>query len=569
MTTTTNMEQDKPTNTNSSSSNSTLVDDPLQLLLKEAGLESIPIDPSSLQALKDIVVATSSSDSMEENDNDNYNYNDDNEYDNTESQPPPFSEVHPHLKRYTSELTTPSVDGYDDEEEEEEEEEEDNNNNNNNNNNENNTDDLSMAVVGGDGFVPLPEASVVENRILEQSHRQTRIMMEMQHQIDVLTDIVESNAAMNGTGIITTKEGVAAAAAATAATSSGGKSARTATAVAAAQPPAAGAGGGAGAPPQAQPVLFPGQRVFTYDAANNIWRRRNRRFEANNNNNNNNNNNIGFFRNLGRTVLQLRIVRIMQAFVRLRRRYGVLPLDGGLIIKALFMVAILGTRMLSSSKRFDSGSEYDAQLKVAALGMMVLLGFFVHTGYLKYSYIFFIKENIATRIWRGESIEDILTTTTAGAPGAAGGGGAGAAAANHNNNDNNNNQLGLPRGNVPPGQPQRHPNNNNQQQQQHGWRNTFLGGIIPQANQGGIVGAFQDIALLFGSFLLSIFPMWQPEGPPPAPQQVQLPPQQQNQNQQNLPPDAVGGLGAGPGEVRPPRNVMQAEEDSDEEQDNQ
>ena len=504
----------------------------LQLLLREAGLESVPMDPASMEALKALVstpdfyhapppVTTEATTSASESDQHRR----------------PVSEVvprNPELKRFTSELTTASNDfslfGGD------------------------NTSGMAVARSSNatGGFAPLEGASAVENHILEQLHRQTNLMLEMQRRMDDLATTVEFLMA-NGDGAASPIGG------------GGGATNTTRTPTDPATPgkrrfintlnppqatPAAPVAAGQPQPPVVPAAAAGRPRVAVP-------------------NNNNNNNQGGFLH----AIRNARLVQIAAAFLQLRRRYGVLPLDGGLIFKVLFMMAILSTRMSGSSpsKRFATKSGVvvdDTHLKFLVMSLLVMVGFLMQTGYLKYSYIFFVKENIAGRIWDGETIEDILR---------------GGNNNNNNNNDpnnniaNNNNPAGgqgvPPHGQLPPGHPQRGAAADHQGRANNGvvenvavggWRNTFLGGIIPQADQGGIVGFFQDIALVLGSFLLSIFPMWQPEAPPPPrnPQPAAVAAAQQ-QEQEPQPP--LGGLAAGPGEVLPPRDAFQAADESDDE----
>ena len=459
--------------TDDDNSHNANAEDQLQLLLQEAGLESVPIDPTSLEALKAFVSTADYSMSVTTGD---------------PSEAPPVSEVapHPEFKRFTSELSADSLML-----------------------GRSVAEESSVATAGG--YAPMEGASLVENHILEQLHRQTGILLEMQRRIDDLTATVEYLTSSDDLKRTTVRPATV-------------RKRDMAQATPLAPPqtrPGAPAAAGAPAQPRA--------------AVPNI-----------------NNGGAGFL--LG--IRNSRLYQIGSAFVKLRRRYGVQPLDGGLIFKVLFMMAILSTRMASPSKHYGSTSNVEVQWKFFFVALLVVVGFLVQTGYFKYSYIFFVKENIAGRIWDGETVDDILR-------------GGNNIDNNNNNNDpnnNNNNQAGggqaaLPRGQLPPGHPQ-HANDNNNNAAAGGWRNTFLGGIIPQANQGGIAGVVQDVALVFGSFLLSIFPMWQPEGPPQPREPAPQPPQQQQQ------PPPAGGLGAGPGAVRPPRDPVEAADDSDDEDNN-
>ena len=488
------------------------VEEQLQLLLQEAGLESVPIDPSSLEALKVFVAK------------DDYNVNvsvsnelADGVNNNSNSHPPVSNvEPHPELKRFTSELTVPSADSFCSKGEE-----------------------SSIAVAGS--FVHLEGASPVENQILEQLHRQTRLLLDMQRRIDELTSTVEYLSTSGG-GIGGAGTGI----------NSGNNTASAAprrfysrvTAPIIAKPqtktPAPGTSSGISPSSAQQPtatVPRPAAPVGPRGAA------------PNNNQNNNNDQQGGVVGFIKKSFL----FKVGLVFLTLRRRYGVQELDGGLIFKVLFMMAILMARMSSSSKRFN---DTEWHTKFAVLTTIVLVGFLAQTGYLKYLYIFLVKENFAGRIWRGEDANAMIQNP---APVVAGGPNGN----NDNNNNNNNEGPALPRGQFPPNhqQPgQAGNNNNNGAAADNGWRNTFLGGMIPQADQGGVAGAVQNVALVLGSFLMSIFPMWQPEGPPVPRQPPQPRPPQPAV-------EGFGGVAAGPGEVRPPRDPVQAVDDSDDDDD--
>jgi hypothetical protein len=426
---------------------------------------------------------------------------------NTTSLPfkwPLVYEPHHVLKRFTSELTSPSGDSL-----------------------ASQTEDSSVAVAGS--FVHLEEASPVENKILEQLHRQTRLLLEMQRRIDDLSTTVEILSENGGLG----------------ATAGGGNNFQarqvprrepdrlatlnpiasnwsqvrkppTATATAAPPPARFARAATPEVRQQVEPPRPPGGAAQVAAGAGG-----------------------GGLRGIPNAVRNSRLAKIVILFLALRRRY-VQEIDGGLIFKILFMMAILTARMSSSTKRFG---DPEWSQKFAIVTVLVVVGFLVQTGYMKYLYIFLVKENYPARIWNGEGVDDVMRNPELNN--------------RHDPNNINNNQQqnlapAVPQGQLPPNHPQN-------QQAQGGWRNTFLGGMIPQGDQGGLVGAVQDVLLLLGSFLLSVFPMWNPEGPPPPRRIPQPQPQQEPQHPH------PGGLAAGPGEVQPPQDPVQPLDDSDDE----
>lgn len=512
----------------------------LQLLLQEAGLESVAVDPSSMEALKafvstpDYTTALTSTTTMDKSMADPIAISNT----TTTQEAPPISEVAPHnhpaLQHFPSGLTANSAADYSWDEA-------------SNNNNAAAAEDNDSTAAHKAPFHKVEGATLVENHILEQLHRQTQIMLDMQRRMDELTATVEFMAGgTTTTGVFVQQRQQ------NNNTNRNERINERDDKIKAAKAEIAARGrdlvGAAGQRQQQQAQQAPADAAAVPIAARPLPRA-----AANNNNNG------GFFQ----SIQNSRVYQIMVAFGKLRRRYGVQPLDGGLIFKVLFMMAILSTRMTPprSHKNADTKSggfgNIGVHLKFFVLALIVVVGFLVQTGYLQYSYIFFVKENIAGRIWAGESVQDVL-------------GEGRRVAANGNNNGDN--PAAVPRGQHPPGRPQQQlqrpgaNNNNNENVAVGGWRNTFLGGIIPQGDQGGIVGVLQDICLIFGSFLLSIFPMWQPEGPPreqrDPPQPIQPP---QHQEQPPLP--AAGGVAAGPGDVRPPRDAFQAADDSDDDED--
>jgi hypothetical protein len=423
-------------------------EDDIRVLLEEAGLDSVPIDPVSLAALRELVAASSSSSE---------------------------DEVHHQGSSNSNKLPSRSLRHH----------------------------------VEAD-FVAMPGASAVEQKVLELLHTQTQLLISMQQRIDELTTKVDqlTTAAPSTTTASMRFRPTTPAPATTTRTTSTTKQV-TATAAPA---PAVGV----------QP-------------------------------NNNNNDPVA-----QPMTVTARLVHMMVLFSGLRRRHNVQELDGGLIFKILFMMAILTARMSghASNKKEGGNHHHHAwQFKFAILVVIVLLGFLMQTGYLNYCYLFFVKERYPQRIWNGTmSVEEIQNLTR-----------------DNNNINNNHNNAQQPQQQARQQQAQQQQQQQQEpQQQQQGWRNTFLGGLIPEVDPeqpgGRVLGLLQDVALLLGSFVMSIFPMWHPEGPrrqniivAEAAAQQQHPhhhnPGEQQQQQQD-------GM-IMPGAVRPPPDVLQAAEDDD------
>ena len=171
----------------------------------------------------------------------------------------------------------------------------------------------------------------------------------------------------------------------------------------------------------------------------------------------------------------------------LRSQGFVRPLDGGLMFKLIFTVVVMSARISKTSL---------SQGRFQISFLLVVSGFLWHTRYVQYVYHFFVKENIPRRLWAGEVIEAYESEVDA-AP---------VVHPRHgrlpverlNNNERN---MEEPR-----------------QQRQPDARGplvaAFLGGVIPLRNDNALLALLTDILCLVGSFLLSIFPVWQPiEGP--------------------------------------------------------
>ena len=149
-------------------------------------------------------------------------------------------------------------------------------------------------------------------------------------------------------------------------------------------------------------------------------------------------------------------------------------LDGRLFFKVIFMVAILSVKMMGrkNSHKNNHLILWGVSYKVYVIVTLVAAGFMIQSGYLEFLSMFFWKEGYPRRIYNGEVIDP-----------------------------NNRAEVAV---RVAVRNPFNHANlavNNN-----------FLGGNIhrPPINHRGFGGVLLDILYLFGSFFLSILPMWKP-----------------------------------------------------------
>jgi hypothetical protein len=214
----------------------------------------------------------------------------------------------------------------------------------------------------------------------------------------------------------------------------------------------------------------------------------------------------------------------------------VVPLDGALLFKIMFMLLVVSARM--SRRTSDNGKKQQHNVRFYISVALMVVGFLWHTRYLQFMYRFFVQDNVPWRIWNGRHAQNDDPTEVA------------AAAAP---------PVPIRRAAAAAAPPV--PYNPND------WRNTFLGGGIqlPNANQNVIVRLVLDIFYLFGSFVFSIFPMWRPEAPPPPPP----PPPQEDEGGA-----AAAAAAPPPGlarvdndfclpQVQPPRDAMEAADDDE------
>ena len=265
--------------------------------------------------------------------------------------------------------------------------------------------------------------------------------------------------------------------------------------------------------------------------------------------------------------------QVLRLFWEQSRTY-VRPLDGPLLFKLFFMLLVVISRVAKDNKRHQKNANQVYKLKM--MTTLLIVGFLYHIRYLQYLYHFFWKENVPMRVWKGE--EDIVIP-----PPSADDANPNDVDnhennehhdddANENRNGNNNqiHQIQQPAANPIPrpfGEHVQHLDLGGGQEQR---RNGFLwGGIAPRdendenAQNNPVFTFVQDIVYLFGSFILSLLPFWNPEALP-QPLQPLLRPRNQPQ-EQNIP--------APPGNddidiptVRPPRDAMEPESDDEEEE---
>jgi hypothetical protein len=176
------------------------------------------------------------------------------------------------------------------------------------------------------------------------------------------------------------------------------------------------------------------------------------------------------FANLATYIRDSRTVQVMRAFATLHRRH--VRMNGALMFKVVLMVAIFSAKMMS--RPATPGEFWTATMKFNLVMGMVFVGFLIQSGYISFLYRFFITHRLFDRIYGGENVDiDRLVWN------------------NHATRENNANGNNL-RNMIP--------------------RNHMLGGNIPAPRNG--INVLVDIAILIGSFMLSILPMWKPEGQP-------------------------------------------------------
>ncbi|CAJ1932454.1 unnamed protein product [Cylindrotheca closterium] len=255
------------------------------------------------------------------------------------------------------------------------------------------------------------------------------------------------------------------------------------------------------------------------------------------------------------------------------------PIDGALLFKLVFMTTVVMARVSKNSNKNSSKNNKDP--KILLVSALLMLGFLFHTRYIQYVYQFLWKQNVPGRVWKGEvnitipppDQDDHQDNWN-----------------NNNNNNNNNNERenNQPRGPNPVPPRFRRPNQRAQGEAQPAaarrwWQQNDLlvGGVAPIENEHGdapaavnpAVAMVQGMYYLVGSFVFSIFPMWNPQGHR----------QRRPLREERLDADAAADVGGGGGgdnnhnanngnndddprmipQVQAPRDAMEAADDSD------
>lgn len=189
---------------------------------------------------------------------------------------------------------------------------------------------------------------------------------------------------------------------------------------------------------------------------------------------------FALFTSLPSYIRSTRVAQICQLFWALHQRQMRDRIDFNLIIKILFMGAILMAKFSNSRKRGKKSIKSKFQMHI--LVMLIVGGFLIQTGYGRFLHNFFLKERYAQRIWAGEEIDVTVQ----------------------------------PHFNAQQQRRERQQGGQVQEANEEG--PGLLRGGIARAHpaQGNIVGKFvMDIVYLFGSFILSILPMWKAQARQP------------------------------------------------------
>jgi len=178
-------------------------------------------------------------------------------------------------------------------------------------------------------------------------------------------------------------------------------------------------------------------------------------------------------------IRSTRVAEICRVYWALHRRDMGGRIDFNMIIKVMFMAAILFAKFSASNRRNRKGERtIKSRVQFYVAVVLIVGGFMLQSGYARFLHNFFIKERYVQRIWNGEEI------------------------------------------NVAAQQPPRPAERRRQRQVQEEEDEAaaaegpglLRGGIAQAPAQAGIIGKFiMDIVYLFGSFLLSILPMWKAE----------------------------------------------------------
>lgn len=227
-------------------------------------------------------------------------------------------------------------------------------------------------------------------------------------------------------------------------------------------------------------------------------------------------------------------------------------MDPFMLFKLIFMLSFLWSkfrpRSSSNSNDDSSNSNWQWTIKLYATAIVLLMGLLFHTGVLAYTYQFWFQRDYARRIWAGEdfSVDQVVTEETE--------------------------WLEQPH--------RRRGGGNGGAELFQGWQNTFLlGGRVAGVNNNNdndeeppplsvgarLVGLLQDICFFFGSFVLSIFPMWRAAPRQPV---VAAAADETNENHNHDGAAALVDPAVGPGIVAPPVDPTGPEEEDSDDGDN-
>lgn len=165
-----------------------------------------------------------------------------------------------------------------------------------------------------------------------------------------------------------------------------------------------------------------------------------------------------------------------------------------------------------------------------------MMGFLFHTRYIQYVYQFLWKQNVPGRVWKGEQNITIPPPEEDDRR-------------DDWNNNNNNNEPPRHRNPVPPRLRREQQEEN--ERPVHWWHQNDLlvGGVAPIQDAPAVnpvIAVVQGIYYLVGSFVFSIFPMWNPQG-----HQQRRPLRQERLDRDEIP------------QVQAPRDALEAADDDD------
>lgn len=205
-------------------------------------------------------------------------------------------------------------------------------------------------------------------------------------------------------------------------------------------------------------------------------------------------------------IRSTRVAEMCRVFWALHKRDMGGRIDFNMLIKILFMGAILFAKFSNSSRRRGTSLKNSMQMYLAIV--LIVGGFLMQSGYARFLYNFFVKERYVQRIWSGEEID----------------------------------VAAQPRPARPAEQRAQRQDDQGRENEAEG-PGLLQGGIAQAPAHGGMIGKFvMDIVYLFGSFILSILPMWKAEAQQPRGGQ-----RNNNQRQLNGQENAGDGQGDGNG----------------------